>query len=316
MHPSLPSFRRPLPFLLGLSMLLWGLVLPTPAATAEEGHDATWEDLEMLEDMLDDDGATNREIRTYMDLVVTRAASPAPADAEKRKGFEKYRSEVLDVLLEALDETDLDSSGENNRDEVNRAAGPHLATVARSMEEESDRKRLTRRILRKIKRLEKARHDVPAEVYEGAFRALAGTGMPSGLAWLMDNYLHTRKQPKEIARLRAAMRAMRTYDAMPAKMRVEMTDEMIKRYLAMEDLANTSSTAVTALAAKQFWDAVRTDAIPLLQYVTGYPMTPEGTALATVRDFRDWFKEHENHRKEPWTLPLGKKGADAKARTD
>ena len=56
------------------------------------------------------------------------------------------------------------------------------------------------------------------------------------------------------------------------------------------------------------WDAVRTDAIPLLQYVTGLPVGPDGTALATVADFRTWMREHDHPGKAPWTEPLRRPG--------
>lgn len=280
------------------------LLLAAPFASA--GERATWEDLELLEDMLDDDDATNNEIEVYMRLVVDRAKAtlPADADADAVRNHEKFRAETISLLLEALDETHLDRRGQNVRDPVNRAAGPMLAVMARTLEDKADRKRLTRRILHKIKRLDRVRHPVHAEVYEGAFRALAATGSKKGLSYLMDNHLHTRKRAEDVAQLRAAMRAMRTYDHMEPSMRLELAEEMVKLYLAMEDLANTSTTDVSALAAKRFWDSIRTDAIPLLQFVTGFPTGSNGSALATVADFRAWLRQNDNPRKEPWTKPL------------
>lgn len=309
------------PYLCVLALIL---TMGTAAVHAKEADSApfaatletAWQDLEQLENLLDDPDALNRDITAYMDVVV-RAASklrlPALPDGEEvasdvkrdrskwERSIAKYRDETVDLLLEALSEDEIGRSGKNIREPVNKHAGPLLAKTPAFLTDSDDRKRLSRRIIRKIKRLERARHDVHADVFEGAFLALARLGEMRSLEWLMDNYLHARKQPEEVARLRAALRSMREFSAISPRLRHDLVDEMLKRYVAMESLAEQSTTDVTALAAKRFWDQVRTDAIPLIQYAAGFPRTEAGVALAKMSEFADWFREHDNARDPVWS---------------
>jgi uncharacterized protein (UPF0297 family) len=310
---------------LGLVLVL-APVLTTSTARADEPDLSTrlataWEDLKVLDTLLDDDDAANASITTYIELAVDAAkalelaplseealeALPADTRRERRKNersLTRFRDEVEDLLLEALDETELDRMGRNQRDPINRLAGPMLAQAPSWLEDEDDARRLARKIIRKIKRLERARHEVHADVFEGAFTALAKLGAERGLRFLMDDYLHTRKQPDDVARLRASLRGLRRVEAMSPKLRHALVDKMLKLYVANEALAQESSADVAAQAAKRFWDAIRVEAIALIQYIAGFPRKDSGEALATMAAFANWFDEHDDPRKAPWTRPL------------
>jgi hypothetical protein len=310
---------------LALAMLLLPVMAVGYARAGEKDLTArlatAWQDLEVLDDLLDDDGASNMDITTYLELAVEAASklqleplsdkevAALPADARRarsknERSLDRFRGEVEDLLLEALDKTELDRRGRNERDAVNRRAGPMLAKAPRWLADEVDARRLARRIIRKVKRLERARYDVHPDVFEGAFTALAKIGAERGLRFLMDDYLHTRKQPEDVQRLRASMRSLRKVDAMSATLRHALVDEMLKLYVANEALAQESSTDVSAQAAKRFWDAIRVEAISLAQYMTGFPRDAEGQALASMAAFDAWFDEHDDPRKAPWTEPL------------
>lgn len=308
--------------LLTLALAAWC----TAGAVADEAPlekrlATAWQDLEQLETLLDDDNATQNELVTYMDIAVRAARElrlPALSEKEEEalssdarrtrrkmeRSLTRLHDEVHDLLLDALDDAELDRMGRNEREGVNKRAGALLAQARSWLDDEDDIRQLARRIIRKIKRLERARYDVHADVFEGAFTALAKLGDERGLRFLMSEYLHARKQPTEVARLRASLRSLRHFEAMPAKERHALVDEMLKLYVANEALAAQSSTEVATQAAKRFWDAIRVDAIALMQYLTGFPRDGAGRGLATMAAFAAWFREHDNPRKAPWTEPL------------
>jgi hypothetical protein len=290
--------------------LVLGSTAPAFADDVSTELDVAWRDLEKLEDLLDDRHATNREITAYMDAVVQAIVTLQPKEEGDgddaaavrawNRSLDKLRAEALDLLLEGLTETNLDRAGQNEREPVNVHAGALLGKASAFLTEEKDRRRFSRRVIRKVKRLEKARHEVGGDVFEGVFVSLAQLGDMRSFEWLVENYLHTRKQPKEVARLHAGLRGLLAFDDVTPQLRYALVKEMVKLFVAMESLANQSTTNTSALAAKRFWGAVQTDVIPLIQKTAGYPKNKSGVALATMSDFSAWFREHKDVRASPW----------------
>ena len=299
-----------------LPLLAFLLVVPLPPARADAETVTLAEaqrDLEMLEELLGDD-ASARELKTYMDLVASHATALQPPSAEedetltpeerkRAREIEAYRKEVVDALLDALDETAFNHAGRNEHADVNAFAGALLARTPAFVIDARERAKLSRRIVRKIKRFEKARHDVGAAVFGGAFDALAALGDERTLRWVMDNYLHTRKRAVDVARMKQAMQAMRMWEPMPGDVRYDLVDEMLKLYVAVEDLARTSTTDTSALAARRLWDDIALDAIALIQRAAGYPAGADGRALARMADYKWWFRGHDKPRDDVWQEP-------------
>lgn len=300
----------------GLAFLL--AFLGSPPAHAEQADAGALlaeavTDLAMLEDMIDDDDASDRELLTYLDLAVTHAVAlhqhaskldeEGPDARKVKRGIESYRDDVIDALLDALDEVDFNAAERNERAEVNAHAGALLARTPAFLEDERARTKLSRRLVRKVKRFEKMRHDPGAEVFGATFDALAALGDERSMRWVMDNYLHTRKRAEDVARMREAMQALRHWDPMPGDVRYDLVDEMVKLYVAVEDLARTSTTDTSALAARRLWDDIHLDAIALIQRAAGYPEGSDGRALARMADYKWWFGSHDKKRDPVWRAP-------------
>jgi hypothetical protein len=61
-----------------------------------------------------------------------------------------------------------------------------------------------------------------------------------------------------------------------------------------------------------FWDRIKTDVIKSMQYISKSPVDDKSQALSTMKDFLDWFRDHEKLGKEPWVGDL----SDMKPATD
>ncbi len=276
--------------------------------TREEKLAKAWNDLEVVEDLLGHDGTSNELIVTTLDAVVDAAVAldfSAKGDADEAQlayaqSLERYRQDVLDVLLDAIDEVALDREGNNRREPVNLRAGRLLRRTV-SFLDDAGRRRLSRRIIHKIRRFERMRHEVDADVYGAAFLALAELGEPRSVEWIRETYVRAKQQPADIARLRVALHALGAFRNLTGTQRHALVDEMLKRYVAMESLANISTTDVSALAARRFWEAVGSDVIRLMQHLSGQPKNAQGEALETMKAFADWYREHDDPDDAPWS---------------
>ena len=283
----------------------------TPAARADEPQptplEAAWQRVERVEDLLEDDEAAAGEVAGALEQLVAgteEATAWVPDDAPREVGrsLERLHGEVIDLLLEGLLEADRDGAGRNRRASLNEAAATLLGRTPRFVRAERDRARLSRRIVRALQRLQRNRPEAEVAVYEGAFVALARLGSPRGLAWLIDEQIHTRKQPEEVARLGAALRGLRQATAMTGRQRFGLFEQLRRHYMAVESLARTSSADVNSQAAARFWGQIQADAIGLAQWAARYPTNEEGEALASMAELVDWFRDHDDVQRAPWSM--------------
>ena len=97
-----------------------------------------------------------------------------------------------------------------------------------------------------------------------------------------------------------AHKAMILFKSVPGKQRYAICDKMIKIYTGVEVRAEQASNDPQVQAKKRFWDKIKTDTIPVVQYYASEPKDDEGQALAKMVEFQAWFRDHKNARKAPW----------------
>jgi len=311
----------PLPDRPALAFLVLALLAPAAAAPAEAAPDLeeSAKDLEYLGDLLDDRKAAANEVVAYMDVAfkaaVASEAPPAAAEsatgeekaqaASERRAFEErladLRDDVVDLFIEALSEHRIDRDEENRFEPVNVHAAELLGkSVAWMKLDAKDTRRLGKRIRRAITRRTKERFESGEAYYSAAFESLARLGDMDSLEWMADEYIHTRKTQGEIVRLRAAHRAMAMFQDVPGEIRFAIVEELIRRYSGVEALAEKSTTDTSAIAARRLWNQICTVTIPLVQRLAGEPRDATGVALATMKEFQAWFRDHRNVRAAPW----------------
>ena len=307
---------------LALAALLLATGLGTPEAHAVD-LDSAQQDLEMLKKSTKP-RATNDDLFQYLDQVFAAFKEPdrpeKPADdapeeekkayaaaaAKAEKNIEKFRKDALKVFLKVLTLMKVEQET-NTRDDVNTRAAVILGETAElknpdgtPVMDEKARKDLSKKLMQAIeKKLTKVKtHEVSTDHLDATFAALGKLNDPGSLSWMTDNYTHAIDNRK--AYLIAAHKAMVLFKNIPGKQRKEVCDAMVKTYAGVESQAQQKSADPKITAKKDFWDAIKTYTIPVLQYFAGYPKDPEGVPLAEVKQFQEFLRENRNAKKGPW----------------
>jgi hypothetical protein len=228
----------------------------------------------------------------------------------------KFRKEAISLLLDAL----VIVQAKNNvteRTEVNRQAARLIGQLLAdpgdaekdSPEAERARKTTSRNLIQIVSRgpLNNPRdHQVNRDLVEDVFATMASLNDTDTLQWMLKSFTHTRDQPEGVLhQLVAAHKAMVLFKNVPGSLRYAVVQEFLKTYPATEGTAKESSTDNKKLAVKRFWDSVKTDTVRVLQYYATAPgadgpPSKEGVALASMAEFQEWFRGHNNVRRPPW----------------
>ena len=305
-----------------------------PEAPAAEMPEALG-DLEKLENALKSKKSINDEIIQYVDLVGGHfraikgpepAADDAPQEAKDEyaaakkkfdKDFADYRKKAEKAIFKALGLVKL--RGETNeRNEVNMKAAQVIGSLAAAFpgglipikDDEGaeklrkanvgEREDLAKKLMKEIDSLHKAKYDLSSDVLQASFGALGQLNTLNSVEWMLADYSHAKNN--EVMWLVAAHKALPSFGPVPGHLRYDLVEQFIRTYVGVESAANTSSTDPKDQAKKRFWDDIRTFTVPVVQYYAGNPVDAEtNEALSTMGQFDEWFRDHKNKRKAPWT---------------
>lgn len=297
------------------ALLVLLLAVPALAADPSQAQD----DLAQLETFIKKKWKTIPEdYLPYLDAVQKAYSSfekpPKPAaDApeEERKAWasqvKKLEKAQVDfnkraekALFKCLKILRLDRAGTTNQlDEVNIRAAKIIGELAAGMDD-SARGSISKRLMKEIESLDKAKHDVRSDLLEQMFATLAQHNQTNSLSWMADNYIHTKSRDEDVTRLVAAHKAMIKFTSVPGKVRYAVCKEMIKTYSSVESQAEQSSNDPAIQAKKQFWDQVRVDAIKVVQYYGGDPEDEDKAVINTMTGFAHWWRTVKSAKALPW----------------
>ncbi len=252
------------------------------------------EDLAQLKRMLGTKKSKSHELVAYVTVVRTaheNAEGPERDVASFRRAAE---AQLVRALTKARVRND-----RNQLTDVNIAAAKALTKLAPTLDDKV-RAGLAKKVRRAVEGLHDARYEVDPERIEVTFVAAARLGDVRTLAWLLDEYSHTKNN--EAAFLVAAHQAMVLFPAeqVPGTQRHAIVKKFKERYSGVESLAKQNTNTPAARAAKRLWDRIRTHVVKVLQHFSGTPTNESGVALSTVDEFERWFREHKSARKAPW----------------
>jgi len=254
---------------------------PPPPQLKEIPADASEEDQKAIE-------AENKKAQDEYDVEKGRFDRAA----------ETYRKEAEKLFLKALKLQKIHRQSERNiRDDVNIKAAQVLGMTGNPKLSSQIQKALETTIF-------KAKYEVPQQLLEEAFAALGKLGDKDSLEWMTKEFTHSKSSPRAVVdQLIAAHKAMILFDRdkVDGSLRYKLVSEMIKTYSGTESLASQSSTDKNVQAAKVFWDRIKNDAIRVVQYFSKEPKNENEEVLATMEEFQEWFRDHKNPKREPWT---------------
>ena len=290
-HPPLLA-----PLLVALLLLLTGAPAQAEVPDVEEAQRR----LDHLDALLARSRSVNEDLLAALDgveeayLDLKRGETP---ENEKVIGTWQARAEKLVLKAFGLVKPDRRDKRRNVRDPVNVHAGRIFARLART-----ERWRDLQRVIQT--RHLRARHDVPLPVLEAGFDALAALGDPKALAWMVDEFVHTNASPERLVdQLVAAHQAFVKFplERIPGTQRHAIVKRFVQLYPATETVARESSTSSAVHATRRFWDRIRVVVIRAAQHFAGTPRNEDGEAHATMEAFADWFREHKDVRRPPWS---------------
>lgn len=308
------QFRFSLLLPLALVALLSGFGLGLDRAEAVDMESAN-ADLDQLKKSMKP-RATNDDLDQYLDAVFTAYKTPdepekpaddasdeekkayAAAKAKNDKLVAKYRASAQKQILKVL--TLVKIKNETNlRGDVNTKAATILGEMGPFLDAKG-RKDLSKKIMQAIeKKMTKVKgYDINTDTLDATFAALGKLNDPGSLAWMAKNYTHANDNRKEY--LIAAHKAMVLFTSVPGKLRQEVCAAMVKTYAGVESQAQQVSADPKITAKKDFWDAIKTYSIPVLQYFASQPEDEEGVPMAEVKQFQQFMRDHRSLKKEPW----------------
>jgi hypothetical protein len=291
---------------------------PAPAPDAPKDvvrlKDAQVE-LDRLKGYLKDKRADTEDIKSSIDAVAKAyhnlgpnlVADESGAMVEDKASFEKAATKFRDDAEEQLVKAFLlqkvkPNSETNERDDVNVKAAQVLGTLAKT--DPAASKRVAPRLKDALAKVLDAKHRPATAVYDEAFKALALLNdHKHGLTYIQEEWIKYGNTGPEPDAIKAAYEALPLFREVPGARRHEIVKRTVIIFSSVETAAE-SNKDVKERAQKVVWDKVKAAVIKTLQEYSGNPKDAEGTAtLATVREFQQWFRDHENPRKPPWADP-------------
>lgn len=254
--------------------------------------------LERLTKLLRTSKSTNAEIVSALDEVA-EAYGTAGSDARARDAWRKRAdTQLLKALGRWNSPRGKDATGNLSGETAIHAAkiigdvGAHLDAKGRAALSNRVRRYVDSTSFAKARKL-----GMSQEQLDATFDAIGRLGDPAALAWYEKHFMRTDQ--RQLPVLQAAHKSLVRFSDVPGTLRHAMVRELITRYAGVETQAQQGNT-VAERAAKRFWDELKLVTIPALQHFAGKPTNDEGEALATVADFRRWFREHKSVKKAPW----------------
>lgn len=297
--------------------LLLILLIAAPALAEDAGQ--AEKDLTQLEQFIKKKRKTIPEdYIAYLDAVQKAYGSftkpPQPADDASEDEKKAYANELKKIekdqadfdkkaekaIFKCLTITRLDRSQTTNElDEVNIRAARILGDLGATMDEKK-RDSISKKVMKEIEGLDKAKHDVRSDLLEQMFGTLAKLNRPKSLEWMIDNYIHTKNRDEDVIRLIAAQKAMIQFRDVPGKLRYQICKDMITTYSSVESQAEQSTNDPNIQAKKAFWDRIRVDAIKVVQFFGAEPKDEDQAVINTMDGFLQWWRDVKSPRHALW----------------
>jgi hypothetical protein len=241
--------------------------------------------------------ATPGEVRSALDDVAA-VYGTAGADAKEAN---KFRKQANALFLKALtrwksprgaDAPNRHEAGCIRAAEILGDAAGSLDGKARAVLSRRDQGAIDNPLLKKH-----AAADISQEQLDASLAAVARLNSPKALDWYIKEFMHTKLA--ELRVLVAAHKSLRLFRDVPGVKRHAVVKAIIDRYAGVESRAHQGNS-VSERAAKRLWDELRLHTVPALRHFAGSPTDAKGNALATVKAFQAWWRDHKKPKDAVW----------------
>lgn len=267
-------------------------------------------ELDRLEKILANRKADNADIMASMDSALKAYKGLVPTDDAGKATFEadklKFMKEAEDLFLKAFTKVKVKANETNERDDVNVHAVQILAQT---------RPIVTKGIIDGLEKVvfeaKKMKYTPAGAVTEEAFKAIGllndhKVGLPYCIGWI--KYDNTAGMPE---RIKSAFEALILFKDVKGDKRHEIVELTLRTFESTEHSADVNKSKEEQ-AQKRVWDVIRPAVIKCVQYYSKEPKAKDGALIATLKGFREWFKDHDKPKDEAWVDPkiVGTQKAD------
>ena len=271
-------------------------VAPVPVADAQA-------ELTHLKEYLKNSKSDNGDILAALDAVEKAYHNLAvPPDGDTTKAAVeadnlKFREAAEKAYLEAFEKKRIKGTAKtNDRDDVNIKAIQILGKTGGERAE-----KLTTTITQALdQRIFKAKdYDVPTTIYDESFKAIAilndkKVGLPFVRDWLkFDN------SPNAPEKVKAAFDAVVLFKDVNGPTRQDIVKKLTTDFVGVENAAEINKDK-DQRSKKVVWDKIKPSVIKALQVFCGSPKGKAGALLASVKDLKAWYDDHDKPRDPAW----------------
>lgn len=252
-----------------------------------------------LKDLLKKSKSDNQDIlaslealaKAYVNLVPNDEAGKATFEADSARFWKLAENHFLDAF-EVKRVTPNTSA--NIRDDVNIKAAQILGWC---------RPEITVKIITILEtKIFKAKdYDPPTTLYDEAFKAIALLNTKDGFAYCLD-WVKYSTNKGDAERTKAAFEALVLFTEVKGTVRHELVKKTVTSFIGTESAAERGRTKEEQ-TQKVVWDKVKGAVIKALQVYCKEPKAKDGALMAKVRDFQDWFRDHDGPRDPAWVDP-------------
>jgi hypothetical protein len=252
-----------------------------------------------LRELLKRSKSDNQDILASLDALAKAYVNLAPNDDAGKATFEadsaRFHKEAEKLFLDAFEAKYVrPNTGANLRDDVNIKAAQILGWC---------RPELTNKIITILEaKIFKAKdYDPPTTLYEEAFKAIALLNTKDGFAYCLDWAKYSTNKG-DAERTKAMFEAIILFTDVKGAVRHDFVKKTLISFIGTESAAERGRTKEEQ-TQKVVWDKVKGAIIRAMQVYCKEPKAKDGALMAKLRDFDQWFRDHDALRDPTWVDP-------------
>lgn len=252
-----------------------------------------------LKDLLKKSKSDNQDILASLDALAKAYVNLVPNDDASKATFEadsaRFHKEAEKLFLDAFELKYVKpNTSANLRDDVNIKAAQILGWC---------RPEITSKIINILEtKIFKAKdYDPPTTLYDEAFKAIALLNTKDGFNYCLE-WVKYSTNKGDAERTKAMYEAIILFTDVKGTVRHDFVKKTITYFIGTESSAERGRTKEEQ-TQKVVWDKVKGAIVKAMQVYCKEPKAKDGALMAKLRDFNDWFRDHDSPRDPTWVDP-------------
>ena len=252
-----------------------------------------------LKELLKKSKSDNQDILASLEALAKAYTNLVPNDEAGKTTFEadanRFYKEAEKLFLDAFELKYVKpNTSANLRDDVNIKAAQILGWC---------RPEITSKIINILEtKIFKAKdYDPPTTLYDEAFKAIALLNTKDGFAYSLE-WVKYSTNKGDAERTKAMYEAVILFTDVKGTVRHDFVKKSLISFVGTESAAERGRTKEEQ-TQKVVWDKVKGAIVKAMQVYCKEPKAKDGALMAKLRDFEQWFRDHDSPRDPTWVDP-------------